>query len=176
MMASHSPVACASSCMSTLPGVSGTISWNPTTTRSGLEATSSHAEMSSDAGGGFPFVFHVPVQTFSACASAYDSSGRFTNAARTFGFLMRVAQSLVSGCGSVSAPRPSCSGTARAPMDAPPPIGTALEKSEKSSHPARASAGAAATPEVMPTPAIALDAALVMVFLRLFIFPAAARP
>ena len=41
---------------------------------------------------------------------------------------------------------------------------------------ARASAGAAATPEVMPTPAIALDAALVMVFLRLFIFPAAARP
>ena len=37
-------------------------------------------------------------------------------------------------------------------------------------------AGAAATPEVMPTPAIALDAALVMVFLRLFIFPAAARP
>ena len=61
-------------------------------------------------------------------------------------------------------------------MDAPPPIGTALEKSEKSSHPARASAGAAATPEVMPTPAIALDAALVMVFLRLFIVPAAARP
>ena len=68
MMASHSLVAFSSSTASTLPGVRGTISWNPTTTMSGLDATaSSHGEMSSPGGGLLPFVFHVPVHTESSC-------------------------------------------------------------------------------------------------------------
>ena len=68
MMASHSAVAAVSSCMRTLPGVSGTISWNPTTTTSGRAETSSHGEMSRPAGGALPFVFHVPVHTRRSCA------------------------------------------------------------------------------------------------------------
>ena len=68
MMASHSPVALASSCMRTLPGVSGTISWKPTTTRSGRDETSSHGVMSRSGGGGLPLVFHVPVHARRSCA------------------------------------------------------------------------------------------------------------
>jgi hypothetical protein len=70
MMASHSFVAFSSSTASTFPGVSGTISWNPTTTMSGwLASTSSHWEMSRFGGGRFPFVFQLPVHTFSLCDS-----------------------------------------------------------------------------------------------------------